>query len=92
MRSLRALAIYAVLTVALTWPFAANLLCPPSTVEFAFRKAAQPPERIPAAAVDAMRALRAASCPGDVVMTRPLTPTVPLPVGRLGRSAQGTTP
>jgi hypothetical protein len=32
-----------------------------------------------------MRALRAASCPGVVVMTRPLTSTVPLPVVLAGR-------
>jgi hypothetical protein len=59
---------------------AAGLLCLPSTVEFATRKIAQSPERIPAAAVGAMRALRAESCPGDVVLTRPLPRFVPLPV------------
>lgn len=64
---------------------AALLLCLPSTVEFVVGKAVQPPEQIPAAAVDAMRVLRAASCPGDVVMTRPLTTTVPLPVVLAGR-------
>lgn len=64
---------------------AALLLCLPSTVEFVARKAAQPPEPIPAAAVEAMRALRAASCPGDVVMTRPLPSHVPLPVVLAGR-------
>jgi hypothetical protein len=70
----------------LLWTTAALLLCLPSTVEFVVRKAAQPPERIPAAAVDAMRALRAASCPGDVVMTRPLASyDVPLPVVLAGR-------
>jgi len=63
----------------------ALLLCLPSTAEFVVGKTAQAPERIPAAAVDAMRVLRAASCPGDVVMTRPLTPTVPLPVVLAGR-------
>ncbi|HEX9186319.1 MAG TPA: hypothetical protein VGB87_04560, partial [Vicinamibacteria bacterium] len=64
---------------------AALLLCLPSTVEFVLRKAAQPAEPIPAAAVEAMRALRAASCPGDVVMTRPLPSHVPLPVVLAGR-------
>jgi hypothetical protein len=68
------------------WTAAALLLSTPSTIEFVARKAAQPPERIPAAAVDAMRALRAASCPGDVVMTRPLASyDVPLPVVLAGR-------
>lgn len=59
---------------------AALLLTLPSTVELVARKARQPPEPIPAAAVEAMRALRAASCPGDVVITRPLPSWVPLPM------------
>jgi len=59
----------------------------PSTVEFLVRKAEQPPEALPAAAVEAMAALRRASCPGDVVITRPLPRAqwVPLPVVLAGR-------
>ena len=51
------------------------------------RKAAQPTESLPVAAVDAMVALRDASCPGDVVITRPLPRSqwVPLPVVLAGR-------
>jgi len=70
---------------ALLWAVAAGLLCLPATVEFVARKVQQPPERIPAAAVEAMRALRARSCPGDVVLTRPLPRFVPLPVVLAGR-------
>jgi hypothetical protein len=59
----------------------------PPTVEFVWRKAAQPPERLPAVAVEAMNALREASCPGDVVVTRPLprAQRVPLPLVLAGR-------
>jgi hypothetical protein len=59
----------------------------PSTLEFVLRKAAQPSEPLPAPAVEAMAALRAASCPGDVVITRPLprAQRVPLPVVLAGR-------
>ncbi|MGE5125073.1 MAG: hypothetical protein ACM3PV_02190 [Betaproteobacteria bacterium] len=59
----------------------------PPTVEFVWRKAAQAPEPLPAAAVEAMKALRDASCPGDVVITRPLPrgQRVPLPVVLAGR-------
>ena len=64
---------------------AAALFCLPSTLEFLARKATQPPERLPAAAVEAMAALRADSCPGDVVITRPLPRYVPLPVVLAGR-------
>lgn len=53
--------------------------------EFVARKAAQPPERVAAASVRAMRALRAASAPGDVVLTRPRVERVPLPVVLAGR-------
>lgn len=60
-------------------------LCLPSTVEFVLRKATQAPEEIPAPAVQAMAALRAASCPGDVVLTRPGVASVPLPVVLAGR-------
>ncbi len=63
------------------------LLALPSSVEFLGRKASQAPEAIDAAAVRAMAALRRASCPGDVVITRPLPlrQWVPLPVVLAGR-------
>jgi hypothetical protein len=61
------------------------LLVLPPTVEFIVRKAAQSPEWIPAPAVRAMRALAAASRPGDVVLTRPGVARVPLPVVLAGR-------
>ena len=59
----------------------------PSLVEFVVRKAGQPPEPLPAPAVQAMTALREASCPGDVVITRPLPRSqwVPLPIVLAGR-------
>jgi hypothetical protein len=59
----------------------------PSLVEFVARKAVQPPESLPAATVRAMEALREASCPGDVVITRPLPRSqwVPLPIVLAGR-------
>jgi hypothetical protein len=60
-------------------------LCLPATVEFVLRKATQAPETIPAPAVQAMAALRAASCPGEVVLTRPGVASVPLPVVLAGR-------
>jgi hypothetical protein len=64
---------------------AAAVLCLPSTAEFVVRKVGSPPERMAAAAVRAMRTLRAESCPGDVVITRPLPRYVPLPVVLAGR-------
>jgi hypothetical protein len=59
----------------------------PAAAEFVARKAAQPEEPLAAAAVLAMTALREASCPGDVVITRPLprAQRVPLPVVLAGR-------
>jgi hypothetical protein len=57
----------------------------PSSVELVARKASQPGQPIAPAAVAAMSALRAASCPGDVVITRPLPTFVPLPVVLAGR-------
>ncbi len=64
----------------------AALTLPPA-VEFVARKAVQPTEPLPAAAVQAMAALSRASCPGDVVITRPLPRLqwVPLPVVLAGR-------
>jgi len=61
------------------------LLALPSTVELAVRRALHEPERIPAATVRAMVALRAASCPGDVVITRPGVVLVPPVVVLAGR-------
>jgi hypothetical protein len=60
-------------------------LATPASVELVARKAAQPGQPLPPAAVEAMAALRAASCPGDVVITRPLPRFVPLPVVLAGR-------
>ena len=59
----------------------------PSLAEFVVRKTVQEPEPLPAAAVEAMAVLHQASCPGDVVITRPLPGSqwVPLPVVLAGR-------
>ncbi len=57
----------------------------PASAEFVARKAAQPGQAVPVAAVEAMAALRAASHPGDVVITRPLPRFVPLPMVLAGR-------
>ncbi|HSD26298.1 MAG TPA: hypothetical protein VLL75_03290 [Vicinamibacteria bacterium] len=59
--------------------------CLPSTAELVARRAARPPERIPGATVRAMAALRGASCPGDVVLTRPGVALVPPVVVLAGR-------
>jgi hypothetical protein len=53
--------------------------------EFVTTKALQAPVEIGAPAVRAMAALRAASCPGDVVVTRVRVAHVPLPVVLAGR-------
>ena len=53
--------------------------------EFVVHKAAQEPLVVPAASVRAMAALRAASCPGDVVLSRVRIAKVPLPVVLAGR-------
>lgn len=53
--------------------------------EFVARKAVQRPEVVPAPAVRAMAALRTASCPGDVVVSRVRVAKVPLPVVLAGR-------
>jgi hypothetical protein len=60
-------------------------LCLLPTAELVVRRAAGAPERIPAATVRAMAALRAASCPGDVVLTRPGVALVPPVVVLAGR-------
>ena len=61
------------------------LLTLPATVEVVARRAAPEPERIGAPTVRAMAALRAASCPGDVVLTRPGVVRVPPVVVLAGR-------
>jgi hypothetical protein len=55
------------------------------TAELVVRRAIREPERIPAPTVRAMAALRAASCPGDVVLTRPGVALVPPVVVLAGR-------
>ncbi len=61
------------------------LLTLPATAELVARRALAEPERIPPPAVRAMAALRAASCPGDVVITRPGVRLVPPVVVLAGR-------
>jgi len=53
--------------------------------EFVLRKSVQAPVVVPASAVRAMAALREASCPGDVVLSRVRIAKVPLPVVLAGR-------
>jgi len=53
--------------------------------EFLFRKVPQPPEVVPAPAVQAMKVLRGESCPGDVVIMQTKIAYVPLPVVLAGR-------
>jgi hypothetical protein len=68
------------------WRAAAVLLLTlPATAELVARRALAVPERIPPPAVRAMAALRAASCPGDVVITRPGVRLVPPVVVLAGR-------
>jgi hypothetical protein len=63
----------------------ALLLALPSTVQFAVKKAKEPPDPLPAATMRAMRALEAASRPGDVVLQRPGARYPPAPVIFIGR-------
>ena len=63
----------------------AALLALPSTLQFAIKKAALPPDPVPAALVRAVGAVEAASRPGDVVMQRPGARYPPLPVVLAGR-------
>jgi hypothetical protein len=63
----------------------AALLSLPSTVQFAWKKATSPPDPLPAGIVRAMRALEAASSPGEVVMQRPGARYPPAPVVLAGR-------
>ena len=64
---------------------AAALACLLPAAELVARRAAQEPERIPPPVVRAMAALRAVSCPGDVVLTRPGVANVPPVVVLAGR-------
>lgn len=64
---------------------AALLLALPSTLQFAVSKALLPPDRLPAAMVRAMKALEAASDPGDVILQRPGGRYPPAPVVLIGR-------
>ena len=61
------------------------LLAFPATAELVARRAFVEPERIGPPTVRAMAALRAASCPGDVVLTRPGVVRVPPVVVLAGR-------
>jgi hypothetical protein len=71
------------------WPrtlaVAACALAFPATLQFAAKKAKEPPDPLPAATVRAMRALEAASRPGDVVLQRPGARYPPAPVILIGR-------
>jgi hypothetical protein len=64
---------------------AAVALALPATVQFAVKKALLPPDPLPAPTVRAMRALEAASRPGDVVLQRPGARYPPAPVILIGR-------
>ncbi len=61
------------------------LLALPSTLQFAIKKANEPPDPLPAPMVRAMRALAADSRPGDVVLQRPGARYPPAPVILIGR-------
>jgi hypothetical protein len=61
------------------------LLAFPSTVQFAVKKATEPPDPLPAPMVRAMAALAADSRPGDVVLQRPGARYPPAPVILVGR-------
>ncbi len=61
------------------------VLALPASAQFLLKKAQEPPDRLPAAAVRAMDALREASRPGDVVMQRPGGRYPPAPVVLVGR-------
>jgi hypothetical protein len=63
----------------------AAALALPSTLQFVRKKAAEPPDPMPAGIVRAMRALEAASRPGEVVLQRPGARYPPPPVVLAGR-------
>ena len=61
------------------------LLATPATWQYVAKKSTTPPDRLPAPMVRAMRALEAASRPGDVVLQRPGGRYPPAPVVLAGR-------
>lgn len=61
------------------------LLSLPNVVEFAWRKAATPPDVVPARVLEAMALLEQDSAPGDVVLMRPSSRYPPPPVVFVGR-------
>lgn len=61
------------------------LLALPSTVQFAVKKATEPPDPLPAPMVRAMAALEAVSQPGEIVLQRPGARYPPAPVILIGR-------
>jgi len=61
------------------------LLALPSTVQFAVKKATEPPDPLPAPMVRAMAALEAVSQPGEIVLQRPGARFPPAPVILIGR-------
>lgn len=63
----------------------AALLSLPATLQFAWKKATEPPDPMPAGIVRAMRALEGASRPGEIVMQRPGARYPPPPVVLAGR-------
>jgi hypothetical protein len=71
------------------WPRAiavvAAAVALPATLQFVAKKAALDPDPLPAPAVRAMRALEAASRPGDLVLQRPGARYPPAPVILIGR-------
>jgi hypothetical protein len=69
----------------LTVPAALALLALPSTVQFAIKKATEPPDPLPASMVRAMAALEAVSQPGEIVLQRPGARYPPAPVILIGR-------
>jgi len=64
---------------------AMTLLALPSTLQFAVKKAMEPPDPLPAPMVRAMGALKVASRPGEVVLQRPGARYPPAPVILIGR-------
>ncbi len=61
------------------------LLATPATWQYVVKKAATPPDRLPAAMVRAVHALERVSSPGDVVLQRPGARYPPAPVILTGR-------
>ena len=64
---------------------AMTLLALPSTLQFAVKKAMEPPDPLPAPMVRTMGALKVASRPGEVVLQRPGARYPPAPVILIGR-------